>query len=258
MIASNDDILQTPDAIALYQGEYRVQLQQFEGPLDLLLFFIRRDELDIYDIPIARIADEFLQWVRFIEQIDLDGVGEFLYMAALLIHIKARMLLPSPELDEEGEPIDPRKELVERLLEYIRFKEASQQIAIHEENRVQLFVRRGVELPIEEESGVLFETSVFDLVNGLRRVLSMAPEDPVHLVSTEQFSVQEQQAFLIGRLQPGERIGFVALMAGYSKAFIVATFLAVLELARQGAVVVFIATTDDFLLERSEQKEYDG
>src|SRR5690625_568104 len=107
---------------------YRVHIEDFEGPLDLLLFFIRRDELDIFNIPIARSADEYLSYVRVLEQVDLDAVGEFLYMAAMLINIKARMLLPTPELDEEGEPIDPRRELVERLLEYVRFKEASQRL----------------------------------------------------------------------------------------------------------------------------------
>ena len=111
---------------------YRIRLQEFEGPLDLLLFFIQRDELDIYDIPIAQITDEFLGYVRLIEEIDLDGVADFIYMAALLIHIKARMLLPRPDLDEEGEPIDPRQELVERLLEYVRYKEAAEELAVQE------------------------------------------------------------------------------------------------------------------------------
>ncbi|MFW5955637.1 MAG: segregation and condensation protein A, partial [Rhodothermales bacterium] len=120
---------------------YRVRVQEFEGPLDLLLFFIRRDELDIFDIPIAYITEEYLSFVRVLEQIDLDSVGEFLYMAAMLINIKARMLLPRPDLDDEGEPIDPRRELVERLLEYVRFKEASQQFATLKERRDELFTR---------------------------------------------------------------------------------------------------------------------
>src|SRR5690606_7366513 len=92
---------------------------------DLLLFFIQRDELDVHDIPVASIADEYLSYVRVMEQIDLDGVGDFLYLAAMLIQIKARLLLPTTEVDEDGEPIDPRAELVERLLEYIRYKEAA-------------------------------------------------------------------------------------------------------------------------------------
>jgi len=234
-------------------GMYRVQLQQFEGPLDLLLFFIRRDELDIYDIPIAQIADEFFNWVRVLEEIDLDGVGEFIYMAALLINIKARMLLPSPELDEEGEPIDPRRELVERLLEYIRFKEASEMIGARQEDRASRFTRRAP-AEVEQYDGeeVLFESSIFDLISGLRRVLSLAPESPVHVVSTEEYSIEEQQAYLIVHLVPGVRTSFATLMSGNSKAFIVATFLAVLELTRNGIVALFIATTEDFFLKRME------
>ncbi len=94
---------------------YRVKLSQFEGPLDLLLFFIRRDELDIYDIPIATITDEFLAYVKILTEVDLDVAGDFVYFAALLVNIKTRMLLPSKQVDEEGEIVDPRTELVEQF-----------------------------------------------------------------------------------------------------------------------------------------------
>jgi len=104
---------------------YRVQLDQFQGPLDLLLYFIRRDEIDIYDIPIAQITAEYLQLIEDIKAMNLSVAGEFILMAATLMNIKSKMLLPRPELDDEGEPIDPRLELVNQLVEYQRFKEIS-------------------------------------------------------------------------------------------------------------------------------------
>ena len=126
---------------------YRIQLKDFEGPLDLLLFLIRRDELDIFDIPIAAITHEYLEYVRVLEDIDLDGAADFIYMAALLIGIKARMLLPSPETDDESEALDPRQELVERLLEYRRYKEAAEKLGTLSEERSMLFTRGKASAP---------------------------------------------------------------------------------------------------------------
>ena len=120
---------------------YRIKLNQFEGPLDLLLFFIRRDELDIYEIPISSIADEFLEYVRLLQEVDLDVAGDFVYFAAVLVNVKARMLLPSPEVNEDGDPIDPRQELVDRLLEYVRFKEASAELHVLADRRAEQFTR---------------------------------------------------------------------------------------------------------------------
>ena len=230
---------------------YRVHLQQFEGPLDLLLFFIRRDELDIYDIPIARIADEYLAYVRILEQIDLDGVGDFLYMAALLIHIKARMLLPSREMDEEGDPVDPRQELVERLLAYIRYKEASEHLEACYEHRSELFTPGHAADSVVVEPGAeeLVATTVFDLISALRRVLTEAADLPVHAVVTEAYSIEEQQEFVLRRLAEEGRQAFSRLVAGESKACIIATFLAVLELAREARLLIRVVSACDFFLE---------
>lgn len=239
---------------------YRVQLQDFEGPLDLLLFFIRRDELDIYDIPIAQITDEFLAYVRVLEQIDLDGVGDFIYMAALLISIKARMLLPTPEVDEEGEPIDPRRELVERLLEYIRYKEAAGQLAAEEARRAEQYTRGDAaweEERLYEDGEVLIDASVFDLISALRRVLTEAPEEePVHAVQRIEYSVEEQQVFVLARLGgAAARCGFAELVRARSKPFVIATFLAILELARQGRIwILFGETSEDFRLALREEE----
>lgn len=235
---------------------YRIRLQQFEGPLDLLLFFIRRDELDIYDIPIADIADEFLQYVRYLDEIDLDGAGDFLYMASVLINIKARMLLPSQDVDEEGEPIDPRKELMERLLEYVRFKEASEKLSVQLDQRAEHFTRgraSGAEEPGKTVSEDLVDATVFDLISALKRVLAQAPDEPLHHIESEEYSVEDQQDFLRETLECGDRSSFMNLVTGRTKSFIISTFLAVLELARVGELDIFIGgDPDDFSVELKE------
>lgn len=220
---------------------YQINLEDFEGPLDLLLFFIRRDELDIFDIPVARIADEYLEHVRLLKQIDLDSAGEFLYMAAILIGVKARMLLPGQEVDEAGDPIDPRRELVERLLEYVRYKEASGHLLTLESERAQRFTRSqaNAERTAWEEKPVL-DASVFDLVSALKRILAEAPEETMHDVAREEYSIERQRAFLLERLQADQPLSFAALAAGRSRPFIVATFLGTLELVQAQQVRVHI------------------
>ncbi len=231
---------------------YQINLEDFEGPLDLLLFFIRRDELDIFDIPVARIADEYLEHVRLLEQIDLDSAGEFLYMAAILIGIKARMLLPGQEVDEDGDPIDPRRELVERLLEYVRYKEASAHLVSLESERAERFTRSHAvsERDAWEQAPVL-DASVFDLVSALKRILAEAPEEVLHDVAREEYSIEEQRAFLLDRLAADKNLSFSALVENRSKPFIVATFLGVLELVQAQQVCVHISEgyPIDFYLE---------
>ncbi len=235
---------------------YRVELEQFEGPMDLLLFFIKRDEIDIYDIPIARIADEYLAYVRVMEEIDLDGVGDFIYMAALLINIKARMLLPSQEADEEGESVDPRRELVERLLEYVRFKEAADQLSTRQERRREHFVRGDASEDrdrVEESHEVEVDASVFELVEALGRVLEADEEDeeePVHEVEPVEYTVEEQQRYVIQRLRREPQVSFRSLIRGESRGFVIATFLALLELARQQHLRLRVADrASDFSVE---------
>ncbi len=236
---------------------YRIQIEDFEGPLDLLLYFIRRDELDVFDIPIARIADEYLAYVRLLERIDLDSVGDFLYMAALLINIKARMLLPKQDVDEEGEPIDPRRELVERLLEYMRYKEASGNLEGLYEDRSDRFTRghaSSERAQWEGQAEVSYDATVFDLISALRRILTEAPEEPTHDVVREEYSIKEQQGFILDLLARTSKMSFAASVKGRSKAFIITTFLGILELARQQRVVVFVPEDNpvDFFLQAQE------
>jgi segregation and condensation protein A len=239
---------------------YRVELQQFEGPMDLLLFFIKRDEIDVYDIPIARIADEYLAYVRVMEEIDLDGVGDFIYMAALLINIKARMLLPSADTDAEGEEVDPRRELVERLLEYVRFKEAADQLATRREHRREHFTRGDASDHrdrIEEDHQVKVDASVYDLVEALGEMLEEGDDEeaePVHEVEPVKHTVEDQQRYVLNRLRSESKIPFRTLVERRSKGFVIATFLAVLELARQHYLRLHLSdASSDFIVEEREE-----
>lgn len=241
---------------------YRIHIEDFEGPLDLLLYFIRRDELDVFDIPIAQIADEYLAYVRVLERIDLDSVGDFLYMAALLINIKARMLLPKQDVDEEGEPIDPRRELVERLLEYMRYKEASGNLEDLYQDRSDRFTRGNASSERKRWEGqaeVSYDATVFDLISALRRILTEAPEEPTHDVVREEYSIEEQQAFILEILERTSKMSFAKSVKGRSKAFIITTFLGILELARQQRVIVYVPDDNpvDFFLEAREPEPED-
>lgn len=235
---------------------YRVRLDHFEGPLDLLLFFIQRDELDVYDIPIASITEEYLEYVRLMEQIDLDGVGDFLLVAAMLIQIKARMLLPTQEVDEDGAPVDPRAELVERLLEYIRYKEAAAGLGDRFDLRANLFTRPGASsdrASVVSDPDIIADGSVFDLVAALKGVLSRVPADATHDVESEVYSIEEQLAFVRSALVSVGRVSFVELVNRRSKPFIITTFLAILELAKQGDVKLLIDRgAEDFLIRRTD------
>ncbi len=238
---------------------YRVRLPVFEGPLDLLLYFIRRDELDIYDIPVARIADEFLAYVRLMEELDLDGVGDFLYLAAVLLHIKAQMLLPRPpaETAEEAPAEDPRQELVARLLNYLRYKEAAGRLDACAEARRRLYTRGAAAGAGNEEAIAapppLAPVSMLELLGALRKVLERRVHPPDHTVRREIYSVEAQMRYVQTQLQQQKRRSFAALVAGQPRGFVIATFLAVLELARQGQVWLHLQKSgDDFLVELTE------
>ena len=155
---------------------YAIKLERFEGPLDLLLHLIQRDEVDIYDIPIANITRQYLEYIELMRMLDLEIAGEFLVMAATLMRIKAKMLLPTPPPGEEEE-IDPRDELVQRLLEYRQFKEASATLKDREERR-RLSYERG-RVPDDEDTGPLplAPATLFHLLDALNRVLARLPLD---------------------------------------------------------------------------------
>ncbi len=259
----NSGVCAGPPAVVTFLGRhhsphsshaslYRVQLDQFEGPLDLLLFFIRRDELDIYDIPVAQITDEFLGYVRLLEQVDLDGAAEFIYMAAVLISIKARMLLPRQAVDEDGEPIDPRAELVDRLLQYIRYKEAATQLELSWNDRHELMPRGAASSEHDRLAAsveVTYRVSVFDLMSALQRMLEKAPEESAqHTLPPYEYTIDEQRTYVREQLALGNS-SFVKLVENRTKPFVIVTFLAILEmLQRQVITLVMGITPEDFAI----------
>ncbi len=224
---------------------YHVRLEAFEGPLDLLLHLIREHEIDIYDIPIAAITEQYIEYISFMESLDLALAGEFLEMAATLIRIKVRMLLPA-QVDEGGEEEDPRAQLVRKLVEYKEFKEAAKTLSKREEERRRLFPH-GVDLSVyrdcEEEidtEDFLRDVTLFDLVDGLREVLSRVPARiDVHAVDMEQVTVEEEIERIRGVLNERGSVVFHRLFdASVTRIQVITTFIALLELMKLGAVSV--------------------
>ena len=210
---------------------HRVRLEVFEGPLDLLLYLIKREELDICDIPIAHITDEYLQALKMMELLNLDLAGEFLVMAATLMQIKSRMLLPAEEAAPEGEEEDPRADLMAQLLEYKRFKEAAEVLRGYEERRHEVFPRTAS----ADEGEYLLEASMFDLLGAVGKVLERAREEPVTEISAEEVTVEEKIKYLLDLLRERSAVTFGELFAGIAtRVEIIATFLALLELVRLG------------------------
>jgi segregation and condensation protein A len=225
---------------------YAVKLPAFEGPLDLLLHLIRLNEVEITDIPIARVCEQYLEYLDLMRELNLDVAGEYLLMAATLAWIKSRMLLPPEpgEGDEEGP--DPRAELIARLLEYERYKEASEELAGRRWLGRDVFAARGPEPEPPPEGEREIEVGLFELVEALRRALASAPvAGRAHEVETEPITVRERMIAVMRLLETRESAPFedALLDAGRpaSRALIVATFLAVLELTRLAALRIFQA-----------------
>jgi segregation and condensation protein A len=215
-----------------------VQLENFEGPLDLLLHLIKKNEVTITDIPIAVITEQFLATLDLMQTLNLDVAGEFLVMAATLIHIKSRMLLPpsEEESDDEEEGADPREDLVRRLLEYQRFKEAASELEQRDVLTRDVFVRGTP--PAQETAPAAFrELSIFELLTALRRVLERLPKDEFHEVTLEKITVREKMTLLLDRLHAHGRVWFESLFSdARTRMEIVVTFLAMLELVKMRAI----------------------
>jgi segregation and condensation protein A len=218
-----------------------VQLEVFEGPLDLLLHLIKKNEVSITDIPIAAITEQYLATLELMQTLNLDVAGEFLVMAATLIHIKSRMLLPAgdgdSDNDEEGE--DPREELVRRLLEYQRFKDAAGELSQRDVLTRDVFVRRAP--PTEQPPPPDYrELSVFELLSALRRVLERLPKNEYHEVMLEKITVREKMTVMLDRLRSDGRIAFDSLFAeARTRMEVIVTFLAMLELVKIAAIRIF-------------------
>lgn len=219
---------------------YRVKLTEFEGPLDLLLFFIKRDELDIYDIPISRITKEFLDYLHMMQTLDLEVAGDFIVMAAELMQIKVRMLLPKAEGDEEEE--DPRAELVRRLIEYKRYKEMAGKMSTIEDEGRKLFYRRFFQsdpktLQPEMDEEDLKDITLFNLIKAFKRAIDYMPKKVVHEVELMNVTIDEQISFTLDFLRVNGQTTLLGLVRHMNeKIRIIVTLIAILELAKNRSI----------------------
>jgi segregation and condensation protein A len=219
---------------------YRVKLSEFEGPLDLLLFFLKRDELDVTDIPISRITQEFLEYLHLMTQLDLEVAGEFIVMAATLMQIKVRMLLPRDENAPEEE--DPRAELVRRLVEYKRFKEMAGEIGDMEEEQRKIYYRRffAADPRIHEEEereDLLKDVTLFNLIAAFKAAMDQMPKKVVHEVQMLNVTVDEQMGYVVDFLKVNGPSTFLSIVRHITeKIRIIITVIAMLELTKNRVI----------------------
>jgi segregation and condensation protein A len=237
-VAEHIDFESSPDA-------YQVKLDTFEGPLDLLLHLIRTNEVNVYDIPIALITEQYLSYITLMQDLNLDVAGEFLVMASTLIHIKSRMLLPRPETDlsEGGLEEDPREALVRRLLEHQKYKAAAGLLHDRETLRSAQVIRPDARVAdvVGDEYEPELEVDLFTLLAAFKGVLERATRRPRMVLPPEQISIEARIHQLLGRLSETEACGFEDLFGDGdgSRAFMIVTFLAMLEMIRLKLIRVF-------------------
>ncbi|RLD24007.1 MAG: chromosome segregation protein ScpA [Bacteroidetes bacterium] len=241
---------------------YEIKLPLFEGPFDLLLFFIQRDELDIYDIPIYDITEDFLLYLKDLEKLNVEVASEFILVAATLMRIKAKMLLPRPQLDEEGNEIDPRDELVKHLLEYKKYKSVVEELGQLQDDRLAKNRRGNI---VQELKGMTKGTDVeaelqdldlYKLLKVFERALQKFEEEqnkPVHHVAPYPFTIQGQKEKLLSKLKDKKKVSFLDLMKeDRSKIVLVFNFLAILELLQSQDIGIVVGEGfNNFWLEKA-------
>lgn len=227
---------------------FEVKLSLFEGPFDLLLFFIERDELDIYDIPISKITNDFLDYLHHLEQLNVDVASEFILVAATLMRIKSKMLLPRPQIDEQGNEIDPRDELVKHLLEYKKYKSVID--TFHKMEETELMKEKRGNLMKElrtlaESSNVeaeLQDVDLFKLMTVFEKVLRRFEAEknkPVHQIIQYPYTVEGQKEFLLHEVSSKERVSFNEIIETYkTRIALIFNFLAILDLLAQGQLSI--------------------
>lgn len=233
---------------------YHVRLNQFEGPLDLLLHLIRRDKINIYDIPISHITREYLSYIDIMQELRLEVAGEFFVMAATLMRIKAQMLLPRRPEEEEEE--DPREELVKNLLEYRKYKEAAGIFAEKEQRRRNVFTRPQPEQPEGVDTSPVMEVSIFDLVDAFKKVMDDLRKKVTYRVEKEPCTIEEKIGLIRGRLSTRSEVLFTEIFEDeIARIDIIVTFLAILEMVRVGDLVARqLSSGPDIWLYRSGER----
>lgn len=235
---------------------FEVKLEIFEGPLDLLLFLIRKDELDIYDIPIARITREYLALLQQLGKLDLEQASDFILMAATLMKIKSQMMLPREEVTGDGEDqVDPRQELVRRLLEYQQFKEIAEWLGLQKRAHGDVFLRRQGAPELSSEGVELRPVSLFDLLRVFKHVLETVPRSLVHQVLGEGASVAVCIDYVLALLERRSRVRFLDLIEGKDRLTMIATFVGLLELLKSQRIRVQQARPFDEIWIEERQPE---
>jgi len=221
------------------QSNYKIKLPVFEGPLELLLHLIKKNKIDIYDIPIAEITRQYIEYLEMMKELNLEIAGEFLVMAATLIQIKTRMLLPVDENIPEDEREDPRWELVERLLEYQAIKIASKELQERRTNWENVFWREPEEIETDGPQSIsLFEVNIYDLYEAFKRVLEKAPVE-IKEITKETITVRMRMNQILQMLKKKQMVRFDELFNKYNRRFLIITFVALLELAKLRLIKIF-------------------
>ena len=232
----------------LFAEDYKVNLEIFEGPLDLLLYLIRREELEIYDIPIGRITEQYMKYIEMMRQLNLDIAGEFIVMAATLMVIKSRMLLPVDRrtADETGEEewVDPRLDLVRQLIEYKKFKDAAGKLAEYELRQMESFDYGGgrpkFEKTEKDKEYAIANLGLYDLLAAFQDVLARLNELPQEELKGARWSVPDKMDFVLRRVRTDGQLAFLTLFNEQSpRGEVIVTFLALLELLRQHRVIIY-------------------
>jgi len=250
-------------------SSYQIKLSQFEGPFDLLLFFIERDELDIYNIPINNIIRDFLDYIHSQDSLNIELSSEFILFVSTLMRIKAKMLLPRKELDEQGNEIDPRQELIDKVLEYKRYKEAAARMAEMEAMRM-LMAKRGnlqkelSQLGEESSEGTEIQSiTLFKLVKTFEKVLLRVQErknKPVHTVVQYNYTMEASRDYMLALVEKEKTISFEKIMEGCeNRIHAIFLFLSLLELVQQHYLRILIGEgKNNFVLEFNENREDDN
>jgi len=242
---------------------YTIKLPQFEGPFDLLLFFIERDELDINDIPIAKITNDFLDYIHNMEEVlNIDLASEFILVAATLCRIKAKMLIPRKEIDEEGNEIDPREELVQRLLEYKRYKSVLDEMRDMESVRSKRNYRGNASRELRKIANLalvdaeLESLTLFKLLRAFEKVMTRyedAGPSTIHSIVQFNYTIEEQSSYILSRIRNGQKATFTDIFSDcINRIHAIVTFLSMLELLNVQKIFITVGLgTNNFWLEAS-------
>jgi segregation and condensation protein A len=242
---------------------FEIKLPLFEGPFDLMLFFIERDELDIYDIPIAKITKDFLEYIHHLEKMEIEVASDFILFAATLMKIKSKMLIPRPEIDENGEEIDPREELVRHLLEYKKYKSVISELSQLEDIRMSKVKRGNIvdELKllskVDDVEAEMQDLDLYKLLKVYQKVISRytsRTDDTKHTVIQYPYTIEQQKDFVMEKITFRDKVPFTDFISYKpDKIFVIYTFLAILELLQLSMVTIVIGEGfNNFWVEKKE------